>query len=132
MRSEYVFASWPRLLRDLRFEKTWWRDERFTTAVEAGLIVVDDLAAPRDAQEVEIFSTLIEERYAWTKACGLFVTSNLAPPQMLDAFGARTYDRLRDDVLWLVLDGPSLRRPQSAKSLAALCADIAADPGDEA
>jgi DNA replication protein DnaC len=78
--------------------------ERYT---QPSLLVLDDVRGA-DLAEVEALGLLVELRYR--QLCKpMIITSNLTVPELRQAIGDRSFDRLREGALLAVLDGASHR-----------------------
>jgi DNA replication protein DnaC len=107
------YTSQAAYLREIR--RTW---DKNVTDTEAGIIsefvsprilVLDDIGAARANENDTLrLGELIGERYDEMRPC-VFVT-NLRPDQLKAEVGDRTYDRMRDGAVTLVLNGQSRRK----------------------
>lgn len=75
-------------------------------------LLLDDVGTePVDVKSfgnaVQPFVRIVEARY--DRRLPLIVTSNLAPADFLNTYGARTFDRMRELCEIVTFDGPSLR-----------------------
>jgi DNA replication protein DnaC len=100
------------LIRELR--DTWRRGSASTEADviwqrgAVGLLVVDDLGLGfgSEAEQVQLLD-VIDQRYRLKRAT--VVTSNCNAPQLRDAIGERSFDRLREGARTVVFAWPSNR-----------------------
>lgn len=109
-----VYVSQAGYLRQIR--ETWAKDsdrdesevmEKFSLP---RVLVLDDIGAARgNENDTMRLGELIAERYDLQKP-SVFV-SNLTPDQLKAAVGDRSYDRMRDGAMMLVLNGDSRRKP---------------------
>lgn len=109
---EVKYCSQASYLRDIR--KTWDSSETsedyvFGLHTKPRILVLDDVGAARGNENDTLrLGELIAERYDAMKPT-VFVT-NLTPDQLKAAVGDRSYDRMRDDGMRIVLDGDSRRK----------------------
>lgn len=107
------FTSQAAYLRDIR--KSWDSSELseeyvFGLHTKPRILVLDDIGAARGNENDTLrLGELIAERYDNMKP-SVFVT-NLTPDQLKAAVGDRSYDRMRDNGVQIVLNGESRRRP---------------------
>lgn len=85
-------------------------DELFARALACDALVLDDLGGEKTSDwTVERLYSLINQR--WLDQLPVLATSNLAPHELAEALGQRTYDRLRDDAVTAAVTGDSRRGP---------------------
>ena len=74
------------------------------------VLVLDDLGGEKPSEwTAERLYLIVNER--WLNQRPTVATTNLAPDDLKEAIGHRTYDRLRDGALALQLGGESWRKP---------------------
>lgn len=76
----------------------------------ADLLILDDLGGEKPTDwTAERLYMLINRR--WLDEKPTIATSNMTPDQLREQIGDRTYDRLRDGAIGVLLSGESHRRP---------------------
>lgn len=81
-----------------------------TTFTAAAVLVLDDLGSERPTEwSIDRLSMVLNRR--WLDRRPTVVTTNLAGKQLVELYGTRMHDRLRDGAVVLQVGGPSRRRP---------------------
>lgn len=107
------YTSQAQFLREIR--KSWDSSETtedYVFSLHAGprILVLDDLGAARGNENDTLrLGELIAERYDAMRPT-VYVT-NLTPQELKASVGDRSYDRMRDNGLQIILNGESRRRP---------------------
>jgi DNA replication protein DnaC len=106
--SPYAFVSHMEWTRAWKAAAKKGAEDRFLERyTEPSLLVLDDVRGT-DLAEVEALGLLVELRYR--QLCKpVILTSNLTVPELRQAIGDRSFDRLREGALLAVLDGASHR-----------------------
>lgn len=77
---------------------------------KADVLILDDLGGEKPTDwTAERLYMVVNRR--WLDQRPTIATTNLTPDQLRDSIGERTYDRLRDGALGVLLSGESHRRP---------------------
>lgn len=87
-----------------------WREDRdvFWEWCEADVVLLDDVGAEKRSDwTAERLDLLID--YRWREGARSIITSNLAPAQLAEHLGERSYSRLRDDVCAIHVKGEDHR-----------------------
>lgn len=108
------FSSQANYLREIRH--TWdsdtSEDSVFRSFVQPRVLVLDDIGAARGNDNDTLrLGELIAERYDAMRP-SVYVT-NLTPEQLKSSVGDRSYDRMRDQAIQIVLNGQSRRSPSA-------------------
>lgn len=112
-RQDVKYTSQATFLREIR--KSWDSSETtedyvFGLHANPRVLVLDDIGAARGNENDTLrLGELISDRYDRMKPT-VFVT-NLTPEQLKGAVGDRSYDRMRDNGVQIVLNGDSRRKP---------------------